>query len=68
MTAPAVSVLIAVHNGLPYVESALRSIMDQSLREIEIVVVDDASRDDTPAMIRASIRPRFSRRNRRARG
>lgn len=50
---PAVTVLIAVHNGLPYVESALRSIMAQSLRDIEILVVDDASTDATPEILRA---------------
>jgi hypothetical protein len=48
---PAVSVLIAVHNGLPYVESALRSVMNQTFREIEIVVVDDCSTDATPALL-----------------
>ncbi|MDO5758872.1 MAG: glycosyltransferase family 2 protein [Rhodobacterales bacterium] len=48
---PQVSVLLAVYNGRPYLEAALRSIMDQSLKEIEIVVVDDASTDDTPAVL-----------------
>jgi glycosyltransferase involved in cell wall biosynthesis len=48
---PAVSVLIAVHNGLPYVESALRSVMNQTFRDIEIVVVDDCSTDATPAVL-----------------
>ena len=51
MTAPAISVLIAVHNGQPYVESAIRSIMEQTFRDIEIVVVDDASTDDTPEVL-----------------
>ena len=48
---PAISVLIAVHNGQPYVESAIRSIMEQTFRDIEIVVVDDASTDDTPEVL-----------------
>lgn len=48
---PAVSVLIAVHNGLPYLESAVRSIMEQTLRDIEIVIVDDASTDATPEVL-----------------
>ena len=48
---PAVSVLIAVRNGLPYVESAVRSMMAQTLRDIEIVVVDDASTDGTPEVL-----------------
>ncbi len=48
---PAVSVVIAVHNGIPYVEQALHSLMQQTLREIEIIVVDDASTDATPQVL-----------------
>lgn len=48
---PEVSVLIAVHNGMPYVESAVRSMMEQTLRDIEIIVVDDASSDETRAVL-----------------
>ncbi len=48
---PAVSVVIAVHNGMPYVESAIRSMMDQTLCEIEIIVIDDASTDETPEVL-----------------
>jgi glycosyltransferase involved in cell wall biosynthesis len=48
---PAVSVLLAVRDGEDYLESALRSVMDQTLRDIEIVVVDDASTDGTPALL-----------------
>lgn len=49
---PAVSVLIGVRNGLPYVESAVRSMMQQTLQNIEIIVVDDASTDETPNVLR----------------
>lgn len=48
---PAVSVLIAVHDGEAYLEVAMRSIMSQTLENIEIVVVDDASTDATPAIL-----------------
>ena len=48
---PAVSVVIAVHNGLPYLEAAMRSIMAQTLNGIEIIAVDDASSDDSPAVL-----------------
>lgn len=49
---PEVCVLLAVHNGLPYVESAVRSMMGQNLCNIEIVVVDDASTDGTPDVLK----------------
>ncbi len=49
--APRVSVLLPVHNGAEFVESALRSVMAQTLREIEILVVDDASTDATPEIL-----------------
>lgn len=52
LSSPQVSVVMAVHNGLPYVESAVRSLMRQTLRDIEIIIVDDASSDDTPALLR----------------
>jgi hypothetical protein len=52
MTAvPAISVLMAVRNGGAFLEPALRSVMDQTFRDIEILVVDDASTDATPAVL-----------------
>ena len=50
-TRPAVSVVMSVFNGLPYLEDAARSIMGQSLRDIEIILVDDASTDATPEVL-----------------
>lgn len=51
LPSPAVSVLLAVYNGAQHLEESLRSIMTQSLREIEIVVVDDCSTDSTPEIL-----------------
>lgn len=48
---PEVSVLLAVHNGEKYLEEALRSVMAQSLRNIEILAVDDASTDASPQIL-----------------
>lgn len=42
---------MAVHNGQRYLESAMRSVMTQTLSDIEILVVDDASTDDTPDIL-----------------
>ena len=40
-----VSVIMAVYNAEPYLKQALDSIVNQSLREIEIICVDDGSTD-----------------------
>ena len=44
--------MLAVHNGEQYLETAIRSIMNQTLRNIEIIVVDDASSDSTPDILK----------------
>src|SRR5262249_54237969 len=49
---PIVSVLIANFNGGAYVSDALASAARQSLRNIEIIFVDDASTDDSLAIAR----------------
>lgn len=58
---PDVSVLLAVHNGERYLEQSMRSVMAQTLRNIEIVVVDDASSDSSPDILKrlASEDPRI---------
>lgn len=48
---PKVSVLLPVHNGAEYVESAVRSVMEQTLQDIEILLVDDASTDETAEIL-----------------
>jgi len=42
---PAVSVIIPVYNTERYLEEAVRSVMNQTLREIEILCFDDGSTD-----------------------
>ena len=48
---PTVSVVIANHNGAAYLASAIRSAQQQSLRDLEIIVSDDGSDDDSVAMV-----------------
>lgn len=44
---PLVSIVIPVHNGEKYVKEAIDSCINQTYRDIEIIVVDDASTDNT---------------------
>lgn len=47
MSSPVVSVLMTVYNGMPYLKDAVESILNQTLRDIELVVVDDGSTDNS---------------------
>ncbi|MBQ8556883.1 MAG: glycosyltransferase family 2 protein [Clostridia bacterium] len=48
---PLISVVIPVWNGAKHIESCLRTVMSQSAADMEIIVVDDGSTDDTWAII-----------------
>jgi glycosyltransferase involved in cell wall biosynthesis len=50
---PAVSVAIPAYNSGSWVAEAVHSALDQTVRDIEVVVVDDASTDDTHAVVAA---------------
>jgi glycosyltransferase involved in cell wall biosynthesis len=47
MAAPRVSVILPAYNASATLAAALCSVLDQSLADIEVIVVDDGSRDAT---------------------
>jgi succinoglycan biosynthesis protein ExoO len=49
---PVVSVLIPAYNVQDVIEHSIRSVLAQSLRDTEVIVVDDASTDATAQMTR----------------
>lgn len=53
---PRVSVVTAVHNGGPTLEASLRSVLDQEGVDLELVVIDDGSTDETPNVLAAIAR------------
>jgi glycosyltransferase involved in cell wall biosynthesis len=54
-----VSVAMITYNGARFVEAQLRSILDQLRPDDELLVVDDASTDDTVARVRGARDPRI---------
>ena len=47
----AISVIIPCYNAASYIEKALRALEQQTFRDFEVILVDDASPDDTAAVI-----------------
>lgn len=59
MSLPRVSVIMPVHNTARYLDEAIHSVLDQSLRELELIAIDDGSTDDSRARIAAIEDPRI---------
>jgi len=47
VTVPALSVVVIVYNDAARLPTAVRSVLDQTLRGVEVVIVDDRSTDDS---------------------
>ena len=58
-TTPQVTVLMPVYNAASYVAAALESILNQTLRDFELLIIDDGSTDQSVQIIRSYDDPRI---------
>lgn len=52
-TNPAISVLLPVYNGAQCIESAVKSILDQTFTDFELIIINDASTDSSEYIIKS---------------
>ena len=53
---PKISVTIPIYNGGKYLYYSLRSIQNQNMKDIEIILIDDCSTDDSASIIEKYMR------------
>ena len=58
---PAVSVILPTHNAINYLRLSIDSILCQTYRDFELIVVDDGSGDGTSVVLSSYVDPRIVR-------
>jgi hypothetical protein len=51
MDSPTISVVMSVFNGEAFLREAVESILAQTFRDFEFIIIDDGSRDTTPQIL-----------------
>lgn len=59
MSSPRVTVLMSVYNSARYLDRAMRSILDQTFEDFELLIINDGSKDESPRMLEAYKDPRI---------
>ncbi|MCA9407781.1 MAG: glycosyltransferase family 2 protein, partial [Candidatus Omnitrophica bacterium] len=60
MSAPVVSVVMAVYNGGDYLRESIESILKQTYADLEFIIINDASTDNSQESILSYKDPRIN--------
>lgn len=52
-TIPLISVVLPVYNVAPYIKEAIDSVINQTIQDFEIIIIDDCSTDKTLSVIKS---------------
>src|SRR5574337_314358 len=56
---PLISIVLPTYNGAAYLRESLDSCLNQSFQDLELIVVDDGSTDDTETILGSYSDPRL---------
>ena len=51
MSAPLISVIMPVYNTAPFLKEAIESVLIQTERDFELIIINDASSDESKSVI-----------------
>jgi glycosyltransferase involved in cell wall biosynthesis len=57
---PAISIILPVHNRADTLGRAIQSVLDQSFRDFELIVIDDGSKDASAEIVKGFEDPRIN--------
>ena len=60
MSTPRFSVIVPLYKGAPFIGDAIRSVLDQTYTNLELIVVNDASPDHSADVVRQFHDPRLT--------
>lgn len=49
------SVVVPVYNGEKYIESSINSVLNQTYGDIELIIINDGSSDNTEEVVKSVI-------------
>ncbi len=52
-SSPLISVIIPMYNTRDFIEQTVKSVLAQTYSELEVIIVDDGSKDDSAALVQA---------------